>query len=151
MSLILDMNCTVCVCVCVCVLSCVQFFATLWTVACQASLSMEFSRQEYQIGLPFPNPGCLPDPGIEPVSLVSWALTGGFFTTEPPGKPYIGCCSCSASKSCGSLQPHTAHQVSCPLLSLRVCSLMSFELVMPANHLILCHCHSPPALHLSQH
>ena len=41
---------------------------TLWTVACQASLSMEFPRQEYRSGLPFPSPGDLPDPGIEPVS-----------------------------------------------------------------------------------
>ena len=46
-------------------LSRVQLFATLWTVACQAPLSMEFSRQEYWSGLPFPPPGDLPDPGIE--------------------------------------------------------------------------------------
>ena len=57
----------------------------LWTVACQAPLSMGFSRQEYWSELPFPSPGDLPDPGIKPVSP---ALTGGFFTTEPPGKPY---------------------------------------------------------------
>ena len=43
-------------------------FATPWTVACQASLSMEFSRQEYWSGLPFPFPGDGPDPGIEPRS-----------------------------------------------------------------------------------
>ena len=47
---------------------------------------MEFSRQEYWSGLPFPFPGNLPDPGIEPTSLMSPALAGGFFTTEPPGK-----------------------------------------------------------------
>ena len=47
-------------------LSCVQLFATPWTVAYQAPLSMEFSRQEYWSGLPFPLPGDLPDPGIEP-------------------------------------------------------------------------------------
>ena len=57
---------------------------TPWTVACQAPLSMEFSRQEYWSGLPFPPPEDLPDPGIEPVSP---ALAGGFFTTEAPGKP----------------------------------------------------------------
>ena len=45
---------------------------------------MEFPRQEYRSGLPFLSPGDLPDPGIEPVSP---ALEGGFFTTEPPGKP----------------------------------------------------------------
>ena len=53
--------------------------ATLWTVACQAPLSMEFSRQEYWNGLPCPPPGDLPDPGIKPVSLTSPALAGGFF------------------------------------------------------------------------
>ena len=47
---------------------------------------MEFSRREYWSGLPFSTPGDLPDPGIEPVSLVSPALAGGFFTSEPPGK-----------------------------------------------------------------
>ena len=58
--------------------------ATLWTVARQAPLSTEVSRQEYQSGLPFPSPGDLPDPGIKPESP---ALAGGFFTTEPPGQP----------------------------------------------------------------
>ena len=64
----------------------VGLFTALWTVAHKAPLSMEFSRQEYWSRLPFPTPGDLPDPGIEPVSLVSSALAGGFFTTEPPGK-----------------------------------------------------------------
>ena len=50
----------------------------------QAPLSMEFSRQEYGSGLPFPTSRDLLDPGIEPVSPVSPALTGGFFTTAPP-------------------------------------------------------------------
>ena len=68
-------------------LSRVQLFATPWTVAHKAPLSMEFSRQEYWSGLPFPSPGNLPDPGIKPMSLASHALVGGFFTTEPPGKP----------------------------------------------------------------
>ena len=45
----------------------VGLFVTLWTVACQGSLSMEFSRQEYWSGLPFPSPGDLPDSGIKPV------------------------------------------------------------------------------------
>ena len=48
---------------------------------------MGFSRQEYWSGLPFPSSGDLPDPGIKPASLESPALAGGFFTTEPPGKP----------------------------------------------------------------
>ena len=53
------------------------------TLARQASLSMGFPRQEYWSGLPFPSPGDLPNPGIEPISP---ALAGGFFTTEPSGK-----------------------------------------------------------------
>ena len=62
--------------------NCVQLFATLWTVAHQAPLSMGFSRQEYWSGLPCLPPGDLPDPGIEPGSLMSPALAGGFFTTS---------------------------------------------------------------------
>ena len=62
------------ICMCVCVLghfSCVQLFVTPWTIACQAPLSMGFSRQEYWSGLPFPPPRDLPHPGIEPESHVS--------------------------------------------------------------------------------
>ena len=55
-------------------------------IACQAPLSMGFSRQEYWSELSFPPLGDLPDPGIEPISPVSPALAGGFFTTEPSGK-----------------------------------------------------------------
>ena len=62
-------------------------FAAPWTVARQALLSMGFSSQEYWSGLPFSSPGAGPDPGIEPVSPVSPALAGGFFTTAPPEKP----------------------------------------------------------------
>ena len=72
--------------------SCIWLFATPWTVARQAPLSMGFSRQEYWSGLPCP-PGDLPDPGIEPTSLRSPPLADGFFTTsatwealpKPPG------------------------------------------------------------------
>ena len=60
----------------------VLFFATLWTVACQAPLSMGFSRQEYWSGSPCPPPGDLSDPEIEPTSLTSPALAEGFFTTS---------------------------------------------------------------------
>ena len=60
----------------------VRFFATLWTVAHQAPLPMRFSRQEHWSGLSCPPPGNLPDPGIEPMSLTSLALAGGFFTTS---------------------------------------------------------------------
>ena len=60
----------------------VQLFAILWTVACQAPLSMTFSRQEYWSGLHCPPPGDLPNLGINPTSLMSSALVGGFFTTS---------------------------------------------------------------------
>ena len=56
-------------------------FATPWTVARQAPLSMRFPRQEYWSGLPFPLPEDLPDPGIEAASLLSLALADGFFTS----------------------------------------------------------------------
>ena len=62
-------------------LSPVQLFATPWTVAHQAPLSMGFSRQEYWSRLPFSSPGDLPDPGIEPMSLESPALVVGLFTS----------------------------------------------------------------------
>ena len=52
----------------------------------QTPLSMEFPRQEYWSGLPFPSPGDPPNPGIEPMSPVSPPLAGRFFTTKPPGK-----------------------------------------------------------------
>ena len=89
--------------------SCVQLFATLGTVACQAPLSVGFSRQEYWSGLPRPPLSDLPNPGIEPRSPIlqgdslpsqppgipspgieptSSALAGGFFTAKPPGKPW---------------------------------------------------------------
>ena len=73
---------------------------TPWTVARQASLSTGFSRQEYWSGLPCPPPGGLPHPGIESMSLMSFALAGGFLTTEPPGKPYSGVRLCKAPSSC---------------------------------------------------
>ena len=62
----------------------VQLFATLWTIARQAPLSMEFSRQEYWCELLFPSPGDLLDPGIK---LESPALQAGSLPAEPSGKP----------------------------------------------------------------
>ena len=59
---------------------------TPWTVAYQASQSMEFSRHEYWSGWPFPSPGDLPDPGIEPGSPT---LQADALPSEPPGKPHI--------------------------------------------------------------
>ena len=70
-------------------LSHVQLFATPQTLTCLAPLSMGFSKQEYWNGLPFPSPGDLPDPGIEPTTFASPAWAGGFFTTKPPGKSLL--------------------------------------------------------------
>ena len=62
-------------------LSLVLLFVTSWTIARQAPLSMEFSRQDYGSGLPLSTPGNLSNPEI--------SLAGGFFTTEPPEKPHL--------------------------------------------------------------
>ena len=74
--------------------SCVRLFVTLWTIDCQAPLSMGFFRQEYCSRLPYLSPEDLPEPGIQPESLTSPALAGRFFipsaTWEAPpleGRP----------------------------------------------------------------
>ena len=85
---------------CVRALSCVWLSGTPWTAACQAPLSMEFSRKEYWRGLQFPPPRDLHDPGIEPTSLAPPALAGRFFTTAPPGNP---------SKSISESLNHSCH------------------------------------------
>ena len=72
----------VCVHARACALSGVPLCATLWTVAHQAFLSMEFSRQGYWSGLPFSSLGVLPNPEMEPASFPSPALGNGFFTTS---------------------------------------------------------------------
>ena len=99
----------------VCKLSHVRLFPTLWTVAHQDSLSVGFPRQGYSWELPFPSPGDIPNPGVEPTSPVSPALAGGFFTTEPPGKPqnqdrewfsfvkFMSSSCCSVAKLCLTL------------------------------------------------
>ena len=82
--------------------SCVQLFATLWTIACQAPLSMGFSRQEYWSKLLFPPPRDLPNPEIQPASLTSPALAGRFFTTGVSGGPDGKESTCSA-RNLGSI------------------------------------------------
>ena len=83
-------------CTCVCVLSHfshVWLFVTPWTAAAQAPLSIGFSRQEYWTGLPFPPPGDLPNPGIEPLSPVVPALQMGSLQLnhqESPWVPWLG-------------------------------------------------------------
>ena len=67
----------------------IQLFETLWNVAPQALLSVGFSRQEYWSGLPCPAPGYLPDPGVEPASLMFPALQADSLPSEPPGKPLL--------------------------------------------------------------
>ena len=74
----------------VCVqLSCVQLFTIPWTAAHQAPQAIEFSKQEYWNGLPFPTPGHLPNLGIKPVSPAPPSWAGVFFITAPLGKPHI--------------------------------------------------------------
>ena len=65
----------------------VNSFQPPWTVAHQAPLSMQFIRQEYWSGVPFPTSGDTPKSGTISVSPESLALAGGFFTTERPGEP----------------------------------------------------------------
>ena len=73
--------------------SCVLLFMTPWTIGYQAHLSMGFPRQGYWSGLPCPPPGNLPNPEIEPESLMSPELAGGFFTTSATGEaPSLGLC-----------------------------------------------------------
>ena len=83
----------------------VQLYENSWTVGCQAPLSTEFSRQESWSGLPFSSPRDLPDPGIEPKSPASPALSGGFFTTEPPGSLFCQSASLSQTTNEKQIEP----------------------------------------------
>ena len=74
-------------CCCLVAQPCPTLFVTPWTLVFQVPLSVGFPSQEYWSEQPFPSPGDLPDPGMQHVSP---ALAGGFFTTEPLGKPYAG-------------------------------------------------------------
>ena len=135
--------------------------STPLTVARQAPLSMGFSRQEYWSGLPFPPPGDLPDPGIEPVFLTSPALAGRFFTTvakiwgregqslqllhvcrpagpRPPGSPGHGCGLCGSAShvpgtvgSCGLWRRDGRGQRQRPVQ-------ISDEAGLRASHLFYC-------------
>ena len=86
----------------------VQFFAILWTVACQALLSMGFFRQEYLSGLPCPPPGDFPNPGMKSASLMFPALAGGFFTTN---NIYVYLLAISMGFHCGSVGKESACNV----------------------------------------
>ena len=92
-------------------------------------------------GLPFPAPGVLPNPGMEPSTLESPALEGGFFTAEPPGKPVL-CIVVAQSVSPVWLfaASWTAARQASPsfTISQSLLKLMSVEWIMPSNHLIIC-------------
>ena len=103
-------------------------------VAHQAPLSMEFSRQEYWSGLPFPPPGDLLNPGIKPEFFTSPALAGRFFTIQFSSVQSLSCVQLFVTPWT------TARQASLSITNSRsLLRLMSIELVMPSNHLILCH------------
>ena len=138
-------------------LSHVQLFGTPWTVAHQAPLSLGFSRQEYWSGLPFPSPGDLPNPGIEPGFP---ALAGMFFTTETLGKPFLQWFS-SVQFSCSVVSDSATPWIAARQASLSITNsqsslrLTSIESVMPSSHLILCRPllllpPIPPSISLSQ-
>ena len=114
------------------------------TVAPQAPLSMEFSRQEYWSGLPFRSPGDLPSPRIKPASPKSSALANGLFITEPPGKqdqceapPYIFINVTSGQMLyCGSYSitsTHTDISATCVFLTSAV---LPFLATNPPSHYI---------------
>ena len=133
----------------------VRLFATPWTVAHQTPLSMGSSRQECWSVLPFPFPGDLPNPGIKPMSHVSPTLAGGFFSTEPPGKPMsrirdpiqlqFSSVQFSSVLSLSHVllfaTPWNAACQSCLSItnSWGLLKLMSIQSVMPSNHLIFYH------------
>ena len=135
----------------VCVLSRVLLYVTPWTIAHQDPLSMKFSRQEYRSGLPFSPPGDLSDIGMEPMSLMSIALAGRFFTTGATWEAmyiyahthiyiYMVVVVQSLSHVRFFATPWTAAcQASLSISTSRsLLKLMSIDLVMPSNHLILC-------------
>ena len=137
--------------VCACMHSCsvTSNSARPWTIAHKTPVSMRFFQQEYWSGLPFPILGYLPNPGMEPMSLMSPALAGGLFTTNTTWcfKPVIHHPSNSDS-AVQSLSgawlfatPWTAaHQASLSITnSQTLLKFTSIELVMPPKHLKSCH------------
>ena len=134
--------------------SVIQSCLTRWTVAHQAPLSKGLSRQEYWSRLPFPPSGELPDPGIKPMSLVSPALQADSLLLSHQGNIVIKFSSVQWLSCVWLLAtPWTvARQASLSITNSRsLLTLMSIELVMPSNHLILCHPLRTPAFNLSQH
>ena len=130
----------------------VQLFATPWTLTFQAPLFMEFPKQKYWNVLPFPSPGHLPDPGIEPISPAWQADFSLLDYQESPNrkqhndhssKEWINkTCSVqsvgSVTQSCLTLRPHELQHLSITN-SWSLLKITTIESVMPSNHLILCH------------
>ena len=125
------------------VLSRVRLFATLWTVAHQAPLSMGFPKQEYWSGLPFPSPGDLPNLKIKLTSLESPALAGESLPLNRLGCPFLDIVVAVQLLSYVRLLATTwtaACQASLSFtISWSLLKLMSIESVRPSNHLIFCH------------
>ena len=109
-------------------LSRVRLSATQWTVARQAPLSMGFSGQEYWSGVPFPSPGDLPNPGIEPRSP---ALQADALSSEPPGKPLVA----KKPKSQKAKKPCFA----CPLTCGSDCTTASLSAFLLCSALVRTH------------
>ena len=126
------------VCAPICLLSHVGL-QTPWTVACQTPLSLEFPRQEYWSGLPFPTPGDLPNPGIKTMSLPSPALAGRFFTTATPEISYCregsGNCICKGPDSLYIyyINSYTVCEVTQSCLTLQSHGLQPTKLLSPWN------------------
>ena len=125
-------------------------FATPWTIAHQAPLSMRFPRQEYWSELPFPSPRVLPYPGFESIFC---ALAGEFLTTEPRGKSYNRIC-CSVAMSYMTLCNPMDSSVSVPSVLHYLLELAQthvhwvYDAIQPSYPLSP---PSPPAFNLSQH
>ena len=118
-----------------------QIFETPWTAAHQAPPSMGFSKQDYCSGLPFPFPGDPPNPGIEPTSLASPTLAGGFLPISVTWEGQHTSSVQSLSRVQLFATPWTAAcQASLSITNSRsLLKLMSFKSMVPTNHLILCH------------
>ena len=98
---------------------------TLWTVACKSPLSMGFPRQEYWNGLPFPPPGDLPDPGIEPASAVAPAWQANSLPLSHLGSPIKHLCVCSVTQSCVTL----CDSVDCSPPGSSVCGILQARIL----------------------
>ena len=111
-------------------LSRVQLFAIPWTVVYKAPLSLEFPRQEYWNGLPFPSPGDLPNSGVEPGSP---ALQTDTLPSEPPGKPYTAKETKNKQKAIYGMRVIFANNVTDRLIS-KICKqLMQLDFKKPNN------------------